>query len=174
MTVQWQITGDVLDALNDQRIIHYLMLDDTTVETTFEMRVLEMRIPRLSSTTPDDVSAAWSAGTAVPGTALSNRILWFQHQQKSDDAVLGATIAAVFNALQGGGSLSDIVTAGLSQLAASDFQMALYTALYADIDAAMDSTYVALTSPNADKFYKFVALAMVVAYGKIGQPKGSA
>lgn len=170
MSIQYQVTGKTLDTLNDMWIVHYLLFDDSTINSTFDIRVLESRSPRLSTPEIADTAAAWESGTPVPGTAVSNRILWFQYQQKNDDAVLGATIAAVFNTVQSGGTLEDIVTAGLAQLANSDFQMALYTALHGNIDAAMDSTYVSLTSPDADQFYKFIALAMVVAYGKIGQP----
>lgn len=102
------------------------------------------------------IVAQWADSTPLPEPEGAR--VWYAYQQRASDELLDQVIFAVFAVLLQDGTLDQMTTAGAAVLSQSPLQATLYTKLQT---AFANATQAERTT--------FVALALTVAYGKIGQ-----
>lgn len=157
MTIQAQVMSDTPNALSDTRNVWYLLHDDETAGTTFELKTIEQIYGRLEAVqlSPETL---WEAGASVPGTATSRKIMWGAYMQKTDDPIRGNAIAAIYELILSQGNAATVLATAGGVLSASDFQALL-----------LANTTSLFTDASDTEFRQLMALALAIVLGRLGQ-----
>lgn len=148
--MDYQILSDAPNGLTT-RSVWLLMKNGNDVR---RIELIAASDEDLTVTLPPRLSALFDAGTAE---AEGLRV-WFAVRQRLSDELLDQTIFTVFGLMQNNVPLATMTQAGVAKLATDPFQSALYTQLKTVFDAATEQ-----------QRHDFIALALTVAYGKLGQ-----
>jgi hypothetical protein len=100
------------------------------------------------------LDALWAQAQRVPDGLRA----WYAYKQRQSDEWFNKVIFAVFVQVNQGADLPTIIAAANLALEDDPTQAAIYSKLNAALQGATDT-----------QFRQFVALALTVAYGKLGQ-----
>jgi len=148
--IDYQILSDQPNGLSSRSV--WVMLRSNTVVRKTELVIANHETP--APMIEQRLTELWQAAEAVPDGMRS----WYIAMQNQSDAFLNNLIFAVFVQVQAGADLPTILAAANMTLDENPLQKDIYKSLALALQGASES-----------QVRQFTALALTVAFGKLGQ-----